>query len=105
MARGDDGDDDEDAMCSSSLSLCILFDDVAIEARGNPIYFDMFISLTLSHTFMTPAMATQRISKKAMSLTATLERLRNGPASIVLPPSLKQVEMTFAKKNRDYGAR
>lgn len=49
--------------------------------------------------------AVKRISKKAQSLTQRLTRLREGPASIVLPGNVKEVEMSFAKRNQDYGAR
>lgn len=54
---------------------------------------------------MTSAAAPRRISKKVISLTQKLERMRNGPASIALPPGLRALELTFAMRNKDYGAR
>lgn len=47
----------------------------------------------------------QRISKKTQSLAKQLDRLRNGPASLTLPNGVKELEMIFASRNRDYGAR
>ncbi|KAL7004689.1 hypothetical protein EMMF5_005796 [Cystobasidiomycetes sp. EMM_F5] len=49
--------------------------------------------------------APRAISKEAMRMTEKLHKLRNGPGAFELPREIKEIEMTFAAKNRDYGAR
>jgi len=51
------------------------------------------------------ASSAQRVSKKTVSLATRLARLRNGPASFTVPAELKELEMTFSMRNKDYGAR
>ncbi|CAD6568990.1 MAG: hypothetical protein CYPHOPRED_003014 [Cyphobasidiales sp. Tagirdzhanova-0007] len=46
-----------------------------------------------------------RVSKKAMAFAQRLNRLKNGPAAFALPNAIRELEMTFAFRNRDYGAR
>lgn len=60
---------------------------------------------TINNYIAAMSATVQRISKKTQSLTKKLERLRNGPLAISLPSKVKEVEMQFAFRNRDYGAR
>lgn len=80
-----------------------------MDDRGrHPERLHSIIILTSIHstTYNTLTMqAVKRVSKKTQSLTQRLTRLREGPASIALPARVKEVEMSFAMRNRDYGAR